>query len=246
MKPDRREGPAPDEPRPEGTGEEALDPRLQERLDMPPPNLTESMDLVEKAKGGDEDALNDLLARYQDRVLRVVRIRLGSRLRRHLESMDIVNETLATASRNIERLDTRDNPASILQWLAKIAEHKIKDYNDYFTALKRDKRREVPLEVPAPGGEGETVERDLEGELPRPDDLAILDEIGGLIDEALTELSDDHREVILLRDYLGGEWDFVAREMGRGDNVHATQELHRRARKKLEEKLRPRLGEDED
>ena len=59
----------------------------------------------------------------------------------------------------------------------------------------------------------------------------------------MTDLSDDHREVILLRLYLGGEWDFVAQEMGRADNVHATQELYRRARKKLEEKLGPKLGE---
>ena len=56
----------------------------------------------------------------------------------------------------------------------------------------------------------------------------------------MTELSSDHREVILLRDYCGGAWDYVAEEMGR-DNVHATQELHRRAWIKLRGLVRPKL-----
>ena len=39
------------------------------------------------------------------------------------------------------------SPASILQWLSTIAEHKIKDANDFFNAQKRDTRREVPLDT---------------------------------------------------------------------------------------------------
>ena len=46
----------------------------------------------------------------------------------------------------------------------------------------------------------------------------------------------------LARDYFGGSWEYVAKQMKRDGNVHATQELHRRAWKKLKELVRPKLG----
>lgn len=212
---------------------------------------TRSLDLVQEIQTkGSEEALNELVERYYDRVLRIVRARLGPHLRKHTQSLDIVQEALTTGAKNIETFEPR-GPGSILGWLAKIVDHKISDLNDYVHAQKRDRRLEVPLEVPASGGgDGdELFERDLAADEPQPEDRAALMEFGDLIDEAMRELSDEHREVILLRDYFGGEWPFVAEQLGRGSDekgVHATQELHRRAKEKLKEKLRPKLGPEVD
>ena len=48
---------------------------------------TETIDLVRRAQRGDDDALNRLIDRYYDRIQRIVRIRLGPRLRRDLEKL---------------------------------------------------------------------------------------------------------------------------------------------------------------
>jgi len=50
------------------------------------PDLQPSMLLLRRAQAGDRDALNDLIVRYYDRVFRIVRIRMGKRLRRTMES----------------------------------------------------------------------------------------------------------------------------------------------------------------
>ena len=214
----------------------APDP-LQTSLEEGLPDPSQSVDLLERAQRGDQAALSALLDRYQDRLRRIVRVRLGSRLRGRIETMDIVQDAYEVAIRKIGDVEVR-GPGSILNWLARIAQHKIHDANDYFGAAKRDQRREAPLESAA-GSDG-GAER-IPARTTLPDERAARTELREILDDALMELSDDHREVILLRDYCGGDWDYVTRTLGR-PNVHATQELHRRAWIKLRRSVGPRLG----
>ena len=117
--------------------------------DLPDP--TQSVDLLAQAQNGDQDALSALLDRYQGRLHRIVRVRLGARLRTRVESMDIVQEAYAVAMRKIGDLELR-GPGSILNWLARIAEHKIHDANDYFRSREarpgpREGLRRVRLDL---------------------------------------------------------------------------------------------------
>ena len=82
-----------------------------------PDDLTLSLDLMRQAQEGDEAALNRLLTRYYDRVRPIVRARLGKRLRRHVDSGDILQETFETACRTFSRFDVTDE-ASLIGWLA--------------------------------------------------------------------------------------------------------------------------------
>ena len=61
---------------------------MEENLD-----LTQSLDLVRSAQNGDGGALNLLFERYYERVRRVVRMRLGNKLRQEMDSGDILQET---------------------------------------------------------------------------------------------------------------------------------------------------------
>lgn len=208
------------------------------------PDLTESMRLVQAAQGGDREALDDLLRRYTDRITRIVRIRLSAKLRRVVESVDIVQETYRLAFQNIEKLELRST-ASILQWLARIAENHMIDVHRFYYGQKRDKQREVNIEGP----------RDLSGihlgdAAPPTDDLGPAElaeraEIKQLVDEAVAQLPDDDREVILLRSYHGGTWEFCAQALGR-PTAEATRQLHRRARIRLAKLLRDKLGPEDD
>ena len=207
--------------------------------DLPDP--TQSVDLLAQAQNGDQQALSALLDRYQARLHRIVRVRLGARLRTRVESMDIVQDAYAVAMRKIGDLEVR-GPGSILNWLARIAEHKIHDANDYFGAEKRDLGREKALDASGSASGAFGLRDRFAASADAPDEEASRSELREIIDDALTELSDVHREVILLRDYCGGDWDYVARTLGRG-NTHAAQELHRRAWIKLRRAVRPRLGD---
>lgn len=201
------------------------------------PEPLDSLDFLERAQAGDREALNALLARYQERIYRVARIRLGARLRRFLDSADIVNQANWIAVQNIGKLDPKDR-GGIVHWLTKIVENQIHDAHDFYTAQKRDLRRDAPLALRT--REGEEVERPLEGNEPTPSREVAAAEVQEIYDACVQELEPDHREVLLLRDYEGGEWGWVCQQLGRTD-VHATQELHRRARIKLGLKLRQRL-----
>ena len=202
---------------------------------LPPP--TESMRLLSAAQGGDRAALESLLQRYEARLQRIIRIRISARLRQSVESVDVLQETWRSAVQHLDGLEIRE-PAGILRWLARIAENHMLDVNRRLSAERRDRRREVPLPDPADSTRAA-------GELPAPGktpaENASERELRRIVDEAVAELPDDYREVIVLRTYHGGSWEFVARSMG-SPSSEAARLLHRRARIRLGRMLRDRLG----
>ncbi len=201
------------------------------------PDLEQSLELARRAQEGERNALESLFARYQDRLRRVVRVRLGVRLRGEMESMDVVQDTFAVALRKLPTLEVRSR-AGLLAWLSKIAENQIRDAHDRGAAQKRDRGREVALDPGATAGHDPAASETL------PDERVARREAIEVVDAALTELTQDHREVILQRDYLGADWSEVAGALGR--SVPAAQELHRRAWIRLRRIVRPRLEAGED
>jgi RNA polymerase sigma-70 factor (ECF subfamily) len=55
-------------------------------------NLGESVDLIDRARKGDHEALNALFARHRDRLCRMVDIRLDPRLQARLDASDVVQD----------------------------------------------------------------------------------------------------------------------------------------------------------
>lgn len=198
----------------------------------PVPDVAESLILLDKAKDGDAQAFGDLLARYEDRVRRIVSVRLGAKLRALTTEDDLIQEVFIEAIKSLRSVEPRDH-ASIIGWLATVAQRRIADNAKYFERERRSASRTTALDD----------SNDPDGQGPGPRTLVSRSEVREQLDRALEELdSAEHREVILLRDYHGGDWEFVRARMGR-DNVKAVQELHRRARKKLGEKVKRRLGD---
>ena len=216
----------------------ADDPLSQSVHEGQLPEITESMLLVTKAQRGDDAALNDLLSRYEDRLRRIVRIKISARLRRVVESVDIVQDAFRNAFQHIGDLELRST-SSILQWLAKIAENQMLDTHRRHYNLKRDKTREIAIKRRHDDSTSGPV--DLAGGTPPPDVLAEQQELAALVDGAVAELSDEYREVIMLRTYYGGSWEEVTQQMGR-ESSEATRQLHRRARIKLGKLLKARMG----
>lgn len=198
-----------------------------------PPVLAESLDLLRRGQQGDRQALEALVARYQDRVRRLVSIRMGAQFRGLLDSLDLAQETWMAALRALPDFEPRDH-GSLIRWLARIAENQVLDAADRVHAARRDRRREQPAGEgtlgglpPAPG--------------PTPSEDAGRRELRAAYDECVAGLPETWREVVLLRDYALLDWPEIGEQLGR-PGVRATQELYRRAQLRLGETLRRRLS----
>ena len=104
--------------------------------------------------------------------------------------------------------------------------------------LKRDVDRNMEIEIDLGGG-STTISLPALDEEALPPEEAYKAEVREILDDSMAELPENYREVILLRDYAGASWDYVARE--RGTSVPAAEQLYRRAWIRLRRIARPRL-----
>jgi len=176
-----------------------------------PDDIGLTLQLVRRAQAGDRDALQPLFERYYQRVLRIVRVRLGPPLRSRLDSGDIVQETFLAALQGFNRFELRDE-AALIHWLSVLAENRIRDAADFHHADKRHPGREVPLVLP--GGSG-SIHVDPASTGPGPADGVALGEDVQRLEAALDGLPEDLREIILLRNYANMEWKAIAAKVGK-------------------------------
>ena len=189
-------------------------------------DITRSLDLLRRAQDGDGAALNDLIGRYYDRVRPIVRARLGAGLRRRVDSGDILQNTFATVLKTYDRFEVNDE-ASLISWMAKIAERQILDEHDRQHAKKRRSDREVELDA-----SGDEPRVDLPAPGAMPDESVERREQSAILEDALGDLPDLYRELILLRDYAGYSWDQVA-ELTERPSAAAARMMHAQARIEL-------------
>ena len=217
----------------EGVGVEARS------LDFPPlPDAHTSYTLLQLAQQEDAGAWNALVERYYERVHRIARIRMSRQLQLLAEPSDIVHRAFMIALRKLEDFRPRE-AGGLIQWLAKIVENQVRDAVRREGAECRRPDRVVPL-----ASDGETVVQGpvLEAPGPTPSSLVAHGEVKAIYDRCIEELPADHREVLLLRDYAGLDWQHIAQELGR-PTIAAVQVLHYRARLKLGALLRARLAD---
>jgi hypothetical protein len=61
----------------------------------------DSADLVERARAGDESALNEVYSRYRERLRRMVDIRLDLRVRARVDASDVVQEAYLDVTKRL-------------------------------------------------------------------------------------------------------------------------------------------------
>ncbi len=149
-----------------------------------------SGDLLEQAKAGSPEALNLLYERCAGRLLGFIRVRLGKDLRARLESRDVLQSTLLKSLDHLAEFRGHET-RSLMAWLARIAEHEIRDCADFHHRQRRDAARDIALDddAPLPALTRSALSR------------IILDEEAKRLEDAIDSLSPSHREVILLRKF---------------------------------------------
>lgn len=193
------------------------------------------VDLLNRARSGDEDARERLFQLCRDYIGVVARTQVQSWLRAKVDASDLVQQTLLDMHRGMD--DFRgETEAEWLAWLRQILNNNTTDYvRRYGGTKKRQARREVPIERFSPNGShaGRLDPRDP-GE--SPSQLVLRRERELEIAQALTQLPPDYREVIELRNLQRLPFDEVAERLGRSRG--AVQMLWMRALRKLEEILK--------
>ncbi len=214
---------------------------LNDSLHADMPAVSDTMDLVQRYQAGEESAMDALLERYQERIRRVVRIRLGTKLREKVESMDIVNDVNMVVFDKLREFEPRGQ-GSLLNWLSQIALNQIRDQHKYFfVAERRNANREVPMDAPRSPDDSSPGFDPSDSADQLPEERAWNSELREILDECMTKLPENYQEIILLRDYCGMSWSEVAEESGK-PTEGAAQEMHRRAWIKLRRAVRPKLG----
>jgi RNA polymerase sigma-70 factor (ECF subfamily) len=167
-----------------------------------------SGNLVKRAQAGSAPALEQLYEGCAARLLAFIRLRMGAELRQRLESRDILQTTLLKSLEHLPEF-TGAHDGSWMAWLARIAEHEIRDRVDYQQRGRRDAARDVRLEtdpsLPAVARSALTQ--------------AIVTEEAARLEAALESLSPAHREIILLRKYQELPFAEIGGRLGKSEDA---------------------------
>jgi RNA polymerase sigma-70 factor (ECF subfamily) len=149
------------------------------QLDPTGPDLSNSLSLLERARGGDATALNDLLARYLPRLERWASGRLPGWARDLCDTHDLVQETLIRAFKGLDRFEARGEGA-IGAYLRQAVLNRLRD------EIRRVKRQ--PERGELPDGAAPTAS---------PLEEAVGRETLGRYERALARLRDADREAVV-------------------------------------------------
>lgn len=144
----------------------------------------EDRDLIVKAQRGDVDAYNLLVSRWEKRVFNYL-LRL---VRNREDALDLCQDALLKAYQNLRKLE---DPGRFGAWLFRIA------HNEAYSMLRRRKPEE---ELGADAGDGVAPG----GRQMMPVETALA------VEAALTRLTPEQREAVVLKIYQGFKFEEMA------------------------------------
>src|SRR5215212_3229647 len=153
------------------------------------PEASNTQELLDKAKTGDADAVQELLARHREPVRRLIDLRLDPAIVQRVDASDVVQEVMLEASRRLGDY-LRDPALPFPLWLRHLAkDHLIDAHRRHHQAQKRGVDRERPIHRP---GWADRSSLELAGQLLdqelTPASAAIQQELQRRLHEALARL----------------------------------------------------------
>lgn len=179
-----------------------------------------SIDLVKRAQAGDEQALNDLCARYLPRLHRWAHGRLPASARGAIDTHDLVQDTLTQVVHRLDRFEPRHEGA-FQAYVRQALLNRIRD------AARRGNRR---------GGVAEVLDTAQPAEDASPLEEAIGAEALQRYEAALGRLRPEDREAIVARIELGLTYPEIAAALGK-PSIPATHMAVSRALVRLAEEM---------
>jgi len=157
--------------------------------------------LVERALKGDMSAFSRLYDRYEKPLFNFICQYVGD----YEAAQDVFQETFIRAYRKLQRYQLGTNFSA---WLHRIAINQSKD------EFKRRRRRPISSITQSEGGEETDLLATISDESLTPEELLTRKEQAGRVRRALTRLTKDHMQVILLYVFQGMAYKDIAETLG--------------------------------
>jgi len=197
---------------------------------------TDDVELARDLLSGNEEAFDRFVERFRTKIFQYSYLMCGQRE----DAEEVSQETLLKV---FEKLEQLKEPENIRAWVFRIARN---------ACLMKRRRsvyapeRELSLEELIPAGDGEGVERKLQiaDWSALPETQALNSELRAMLEQAIGELPEIYRSVILLRDVEELTTEEAAQVLEVGTDVVKTR-LHRArlaVRKKMDRYLQSARG----
>lgn len=196
---------------------------------MEPTPDDSDLNLVKRARNGDEDAFRDLMLRHQRRIFQLC----FGMVRNKDDALDLTQETFVKVYRNLDRFEGN---SAFYTWAYRIARNVTIDH------LRRSRRHRSVEYDDAIGRDDEQGIDDTFLSRPlnlNPARVVSRRELLDKINEAALSLSDIHREVITLREVEGLSYQEIADRLEISIGTVMSRLHH--ARKRMQEQLLPYL-----
>ena len=185
--------------------------------------------LVDRFKGGDPTAFDQLVTRYWDRIYGMV----NQLLRNSQDAEEVTQDAFIRAHRGL--VNFRGDSA-FSTWLYQIATNLARNRYWYWWRRKRDKS--VSFDAPVSSENDMTLADIIPAEVESPDDITVNQEFIARIGQGMEKISAKHREILVLRNIKNMSYEELAAILG--ISVGTVKSRIARAR----ESLRSKLGED--
>jgi len=185
--------------------------------------------LVDRFKGGDATAFDEMVSRYWDRIFSMVH----QLLRNAQDAEEVTQDAFIRAHRGLTNFR---GESAFSTWLYQIATNLARNRYWYWWRRKRDKS--VSLDAPVGVDNTTTLAEIIPAEVETPDDIAVTSEFVRRIGSGMERLGAKHREILILRNVKNQSYEEIAKILG--ISVGTVKSRIARAR----ESLRSKLGED--
>jgi len=165
-------------------------------------NSSKTVDLLQRAQGGDVRAMDEIFSRYRDRLKRMVELRLDRRLLARIDASDVIQDSYLQVAQRLEEY-LKDPKLPLFLWLRLVVGERLTTlHRHHLGTHMRDAGLEVSLYRGAlPAASSAALAAQLLGQHTSPTEAAVRAERLLRIQEALNSLEPIDREVLSLRHF---------------------------------------------
>lgn len=191
-------------------------------------------ELLIRAKAGDREALGSAVELYRGYLMLLARTQIGRRLQGKADASDLVQEAFLEVHQHIDRF-RGSTESEFLAWLRTILAAVVSNHvRRYLGTRQRDARLEQALATELDDTSG-MMQRELVAACNTPSRDAVKREALVILANAMEQLPEDYRQVIMLRHLEGLPFADVAARMGK--TVPSVQNLWVRALSRLKQSV---------
>lgn len=170
-----------------------------------------ALELVQRAQRGDEQALADLFRSFEPRLLRMVELRLDSRLRRRMDPADVVQDAWVEVVRRFDEWGRQEKiPLNV--WVRLITGQALAAaQRRHLAAHMRDAFRDATQHRPQVSGS--TMADAFMDSATSPSQAVAREELRQRVHDAIESLDEMDREIVAMRHFEGLSNEETAHEL---------------------------------